>query len=247
MPSLKFHVVHFPLAADLYLQPLRQCIHHRRAHAVQPAADLVGRSGRVLELSTRPQFRKHHLHRRYSLFRMDADRNSPPIIHDRAAPIGIDLDQNAVAEPGPGFVDRIIDDFINQVVQPARRGVADVHARPLAHVLHPLQHLDHALVVIAFFECFFFLRGLLICHENTPCLGVPAGSSSARLPVQIHPLLMPKNRVKKTVRTASNPSRILSQKSLPITMRIGSKTRSSEAHFCPIFPAIFALFSIALF
>ncbi len=53
-----------------------------------------------------------------------------------------------MAEARTGFVDRVIHDFVDEMVQPARRGVADIHARALADVLDPLQYLDHRLVVV---------------------------------------------------------------------------------------------------
>ena len=52
------------------------------------------------------------------------------------------VDGDAVAEAGHGLVDAVIDDLINQVVQAALVGRADVHAGALAHGLQPFQHLD---------------------------------------------------------------------------------------------------------
>ena len=40
------------------------------------------------------------------------------------------------------FVDRVVENFENHVVQPALIRVADVHARPLSHGLEPLQFID---------------------------------------------------------------------------------------------------------
>jgi hypothetical protein len=51
-----------------------------------------------------------------------------------------DLDVRAVA--GERLVHRVVDDLVDEVVQAARAGRADVHARPLAHGLQALQDLD---------------------------------------------------------------------------------------------------------
>ncbi len=41
------------------------------------------------------------------------------------------------------FVDRVVDDLVDHVVQAgAVIGVADIHARPLAHGIEALQHPD---------------------------------------------------------------------------------------------------------
>ena len=34
------------------------------------------------------------------------------------------------------FVDRVVDDFVNEVVKSANRGITDVHRRPFADVFH---------------------------------------------------------------------------------------------------------------
>ena len=48
----------------------------------------------------------------------------------------------SLAIAGHRLVDRVVDDFVDQVVQPAGRGVGDVHARPLADVLQVAQVLE---------------------------------------------------------------------------------------------------------
>ncbi len=47
-----------------------------------------------------------------------------------------------VQMPGHRLVDRVVDDFPDQVVQTGRAGRTDVHARPLAHGIEALEHLD---------------------------------------------------------------------------------------------------------
>src|SRR4051794_10615693 len=98
MPPLKFHVMHLAFAADFHFQPLGKRIDHGCADAVQAAADLVGRSGGVLELSTRAELGKNDFDGWNSFFGMNPHRNSPAVIDDRAAAIGVYLDQNTVAE-----------------------------------------------------------------------------------------------------------------------------------------------------
>ena len=49
---------------------------------------------------------------------------------------------------GHRFVDRIIDDFVDEVVQAARRGVADVHAGTFANVFYVIENLNCAFVIV---------------------------------------------------------------------------------------------------
>ncbi len=73
----------------------------------------------------------------------------------------MDGDDDLVAEPGERLVDRVVDHLEHHVVQPrAVGGVADVHARALAHRLQALQDLDGigtVLVGLGFVDFGFFL------------------------------------------------------------------------------------------
>src|SRR3546814_8704505 len=55
----------------------------------------------------------------------------------------VQCDEHEVAMPGQRLVDRIVADFEHHVMQ-ARPvvGVADIHARPLAHRVQALENLD---------------------------------------------------------------------------------------------------------
>ena len=65
-------------------------------------------------------------------------------------------------EAGLGFVHRVVDDFEAHVVQAgAVIGVADIHARPLAHGVEPLQHPDR-------FRTIFNRNGMLSVGRCLP-------------------------------------------------------------------------------
>ncbi len=52
-------------------------------------------------------------------------------------------DHDVVAMPGQGFVDGVVHDFEDQVMQAGTvRGIADVHAGALAHGLQTFEDLD---------------------------------------------------------------------------------------------------------
>ena len=65
-----------------------------------------------------------------------------PVVHDRHRAVLVQGDQDGVAVAGHGLVDRVVDDLVDQVVQTAKVGGADVHPRPPAHRLQPLEGLE---------------------------------------------------------------------------------------------------------
>src|SRR5262249_56243734 len=63
--------------------------------------------------------------------------------------VGIGGHGAVLGEAGKRLVDGVVDDLVDHVVQArAVVGVADIHARPLAHGVETLEHLDRLGVVI---------------------------------------------------------------------------------------------------
>ena len=72
------------------------------------------------------------------------DGDAAAVVGHGDRPVAIDRHLDDLGEAGHHFVDRVVDHFGHQVVQPADVPVADVHARPLADVLqiaHVVAHL----------------------------------------------------------------------------------------------------------
>ena len=83
------------------------------------------------------------LGRRDAFAVVDPGRDAAAIVLDRDRPVGVELDQDAVAMAGERLVDRVVGDLEHHVVE-ARPvvGVADVHAGALAHRVEALEDLD---------------------------------------------------------------------------------------------------------
>src|SRR6185295_12137466 len=77
--------------------------------------------------------------------RLDGDPSA--VIGDGDRVVLVQRDDDPVAEPGHGFVDRVVDNLVHEVMQTARAGRAYVHARPFADWLEAFQDLDVAGVV----------------------------------------------------------------------------------------------------
>ena len=87
--------------------------------------------------------------------------------------------------PGHRFVDRVVDDLVDEVVQSGLSRRADIHPRPSANSLNPLQHIDVGGVVAANVPLAGRLVRLLVQIRRrerrrraaAPTVQVPAGST----------------------------------------------------------------------
>jgi len=113
---------------------------------MQAAGNLVGI---LIEFPPGVQLGHDHLGRRDAFAFVDVGGDAAPVVGDRARTVGVEnhLDLGGVA--GQRLVDGVVDHFIDHVMQ-ARTvvGVADVHARPLAHGVQALEHLDRVRAII---------------------------------------------------------------------------------------------------
>lgn len=129
---------------DLDGDPGGQGVDDGDADAVQTAGDGVAAAA---ELAARVQDGQHDLDGRLSFGRHDADRDAPAVVDHTDPAVGEDRDVDGVRVARHRLVDRVVDDFLHEVVQAALTGRADVHARSLADRVQPFQHGDRAGVV----------------------------------------------------------------------------------------------------
>ncbi len=87
----------------------------------------------VVEFSARVQHGHDDLGRGTPFFAVDVGRDAPAVVLDGDRFVGVNRHDDAIAVPREGFVDRVIHDLENHVVEAGSViGVADVHAGPLA-------------------------------------------------------------------------------------------------------------------
>ena len=138
LASLVFLLPDMPVARNLYLAPFRQEIHDRHAHAVEAAGGLVGP---FLKLATKLEHRHHSLERGdvavhfFGELRMPFHRNTSAVVFDRHAAVHIHRHAHSLGIASHAFIDRVVDDFVDKMVQAAGCIVADVHAKTLPHML----------------------------------------------------------------------------------------------------------------
>ena len=152
------HLVDLALAPDAELQLLRQRIDHGDADAVQAAGDLVGI---LVELTAGVQLGHDDLGRRNAFALVDAGRDAAAVVPDRHRAVGVERHRHRVGIAGERLVDAVVDDLVDHVMQAgAVIGVADIHARALAHGVEALQDLDGFGAVFApFGDGFHFVHG----------------------------------------------------------------------------------------
>ena len=138
-------------------------VHNRNAHAVQAAGDLVAFAA---ELATRVQDGKNNLYGRNLLFRMQVNRDTAAVVHNRDGVVLVNGNFDMVAVAGKRFVYRVVHNLVHQVMKATRAGRADIHARALAHRFKAFQDLDVLATVMGFFRSHVFLLFLLIDAPN---------------------------------------------------------------------------------
>ena len=131
-------LVDLAVAPDLEVEALGQRVDDGDADAVQTARDFVAV---VIELAASVQDRQHDF-RSGLAAGVAVDRNPAAVVDDGDRVVDVDRDVDLIAVAGERLVDRVVDDFVDEMMQPGRTGGADVHGRALPHGLEPFENLD---------------------------------------------------------------------------------------------------------
>ena len=161
----EFHLVDVAVFVHLHRQPFRQRVDNARADAVQTAGNLVASAA---ELAACVQHGVDDLERGTARLRLNVDRNAAAVIHNGDGVALVDRHLNFRAVARKRFVNGVIHNFIDKVVQAAHRRRADVHARALAHRLKPLENLNFRGVIVIVFIHRRGLQDLIFCHLGSP-------------------------------------------------------------------------------
>ena len=125
----ELHLINLPIPPDNHLKAAGQGVHHRHAHPVQAAAELVVLVG---ELAARMQGAENHFHPRPFQFRVFVHRHTAAVIANREGTALVQGHRHFAGETGESLVHTVVDDFLGQVVGPRSVGV---HPRALAYWL----------------------------------------------------------------------------------------------------------------
>ena len=128
--------------------PFGKRVYHRCAHAVQTAG--IGVIF-IIEFSARMQLRIYDLHRRYAQLRMNIHGHAAAVIAYLAGAVLAERDRDFGRVAVGCFVNRVIYNFPDQMMQSARAGRTDIHAGSHTHSVQPLQYGN-------------IRRGICLCH-----------------------------------------------------------------------------------
>src|ERR1700688_4068453 len=95
----------------------------------------------VIKFATGVQDREHHFGSRPAVGHL-VYGNTAAVVHDRDRVVDVDRDVDLIAEASQRLVYGVVDDFVDQMVQPGRPGRADVHGRPLPDGFQAFQDFD---------------------------------------------------------------------------------------------------------
>ena len=161
------------VALDHEVEALGQRVDDGHADAVQSARDLVAAA--VAELAAGVQDGQHDLGGRALLLLVHVDGDAAAVVGDGHAVVGVQADLDGVAVAGERLVDGVVDDLVDEVVEAALAGRADVHAGPLANGLEALEHRD--------------VRGLVAClRRSSPASCGDASPRSRSCPTRFSAL-----------------------------------------------------------
>ena len=128
------------VSVDLELEARREGVHHGDADAVEAAGDLVALAA---ELPAGVEGGEHDLGRRGAReLGMLVDRDAPAVVDHPGPAVFQQGDFDPIGVPGHGLVDGVVDHLVDEVVQAARAGRADVHPGPFPDGFQTLQDCD---------------------------------------------------------------------------------------------------------
>ena len=135
----EFHLMFIAVAIDREDEPFGEGINAGDTDAVETAGDFVGR---VVEFTTGVENGEGDFAGGFLFDGMDIDRNTAAIIRHGDGVIDIDNDFDVAAVAGERFVNGIVDDFIDEMVEAAFMCVANIHGRAFADGFQAFQNGD---------------------------------------------------------------------------------------------------------
>ena len=115
--SFIFLLIYLSFGKNSYIKPFAQCVYNRRTYAVKTAGNLISASA---EFSSGMKNSEHDLNSRYSLLRMNSYRNSSSVVLYRNRIVVVNSNIYFTAESAKCLINRIINDFINQMMKSFR-------------------------------------------------------------------------------------------------------------------------------
>ena len=127
---VEIDLVFYAIAAHLHFHLCGKGVHNGNAHAVQTARDLIALA---TKFAAGMQNGEYDLDRGDLLLGVLVHGNAAAVVLTGDGIVGVDGHLDGIAVPGQGLVHSVVDHLVDQVVQTAGTGGADVHARAFAN------------------------------------------------------------------------------------------------------------------
>jgi hypothetical protein len=137
--ALELLAVDVAVALHLRDEPLRQRVHDRDADPVQAAGDLVAVAA---ELAAGVELGQDDRQRREALLLDHLHGDARATVRDGDRVVRMEDDLDVVVPAGEGLVDGVVDHLVDEMMEPAGPGRADVHPGPQPDGLEALQNGD---------------------------------------------------------------------------------------------------------
>ena len=139
MAALESHVMHLTIARDFDFEPIRKRVDALGADAVQATGIFICA---LAEFAAGVEIREDELDGGNLKFRMDVDRDAATVIADRHRAIDVNRHIDTIAKPGEMFVDGVVENFEDAVMQSAFVRIANVHSGAFPNGLQTLQLIN---------------------------------------------------------------------------------------------------------
>ena len=147
--ALKTGLIVLEIMKHIHRGPAAQRVHHGRAHTVQAAG--VGVVF-VIELAARVQLGEDDFGAADAHGGVDVHGHTPPVVLHAGGAVVVQGDLHMMGIAAHGFVDGVVHDLPQHMVETPAAGGADIHARTHPHRVQPFENLNTAGVI-------------LLCHE----------------------------------------------------------------------------------
>ena len=131
-------------AVDFDRQLDGERIDDRDTDAVKAAGNFVGI---FVELSARVKRRHHDFAGRSFFGHVHVSGDAAAVVRDRHVAIFFHRDADLATETGQCFVDRVVDNFVNQMMKTIETGRSDIHRRAFSNWFESFQDFDRTGVV----------------------------------------------------------------------------------------------------
>jgi hypothetical protein len=150
-------MVVFSVSVDIGFEPFAEGIDDADADSMETSGDFVTVT---VELASGMEGGKDDLERASFCFFVLFDGNTSAVVFDRATAIGVDVDEDGVAISGQRFIDGVVEDLVDEMMEAAASAVSDIHIGSFSDGLYAAENLDVAGIVSVIFHVFLVLRSV---------------------------------------------------------------------------------------